>query len=301
MNKQYKQDFVRAGAMAREVLAYGKRLIQPGASYNQIIAQVREKIREVGGTPAFPPQMALNDVAAHFLPMPDKEIVLQDQVVKLDVGVSYKGAIGDCATTVDLSGRYHTIVAAAEAALSEAERIIRVGLPLREIGRTIERTIASFGLRPIRNLAGHGLGRHQIHTQPMIPNYDNRSLELIKPGMTFAIEPFATDGRGLIEEAGAAAIFSWVGKGRPQTPLAKSLLATIRSFNGLPFAIHDLIRPEWPLDKLRKVLDELQQFEVIYGHAPLIEEPQARVAQAENSVLVDDNGAVVITTHTQTT
>lgn len=296
MNKQYKQDFVRAGAMAREVLAYGKQLIQPGASYNQVIGQVREKIREVGGMPAFPPQIALDGVAAHFLPMPDADIMFQDQVVKLDVGVSHKGAIGDCATTVDLSGRYHTIVAAAEAALLEAERLIRVGLPLRDIGRTIERTIASFGLRPIRNLAGHGLGRHKIHTKPMIPNYDNRSSELIKPGMTFAIEPFATDGRGLIEEEGPAAIFSWIGRGRPHTPLAKSLVPILRSFQGLPFAIHDLIRPDWPLERLREVLDELQQLEVIYGHAPLVEEPQARVAQAENSVLVDDDGTVIVTT-----
>ena len=54
---------------------------------------------------------------------------------------------------------------------------------------------------------GHGLGHYKIHTDPPIPNYDDGSKGLIKPGMTFAIEPFATDGKGLIFETGVPTIF----------------------------------------------------------------------------------------------
>src|SRR5262245_16761553 len=129
MNKQYKQDFFCAGKLAKEVRAYGKSLILKGASYNEVISQINRNIHELGAKPAFPPQIALNEVAAHFLPSPDEDIVFTDQVIKLDIGVSYNGAIGDCAVTVDLSGRYQSLIDAAEAALANAEKILAVGLP----------------------------------------------------------------------------------------------------------------------------------------------------------------------------
>ena len=42
---------------------------------------------------------------------------------------------------------------------------------------------------------------------PCIPNYDDHSTLLVKPGMTFAIEPFATNGKGLIYEEGGLRLF----------------------------------------------------------------------------------------------
>lgn len=56
MNEAYRQDFIRAGAVAKEVRAFGKSLVQKGASYNAIMAQINQKIKELGARPAFPPQ-----------------------------------------------------------------------------------------------------------------------------------------------------------------------------------------------------------------------------------------------------
>lgn len=296
MDSNYKRNFIRAGAFAKEVRAFGKSLIKPGASYNDVIAQVNQKILELGARPAFPPQIALNDVAAHFLPEPDEDIIFADEVVKLDVGVCYQGAIGDCAVTVDLSGKYKNLVDAAEACLLAAEQSVKVGQPLREIGRIIEQTAHSYGLKPIQNLSGHGLGYYKIHTPPMIPNYDNRSTAVVKPGMTFAIEPFTTTGVGLIYEVDEPTIFSFI-KNRPvRSDLSKALLNRIKDFSGLPFAIHELISEELPLSKVRKGLGELLKIEAIAGYGPLLEEGHGMVAQAENSVLVDEDGQVFITT-----
>jgi methionyl aminopeptidase len=296
MNKQYKQDFLRAGALAKEVRAYGKSLIVKGASYNDVINKIKQKIIDVGGRAAFPPQIALNDIAAHFLPQPGEDIQLIDQVVKLDIGVAYNGAIGDCAVTVDLSGTYGGLIDAAEAALLAAEKIVAVGLPLREIGKIIETTIASKGFKPVKNLSGHGLGSYQIHTPPHVPNYDDGSKIKIVPGMTFAIEPFATTGRGYISEEGEATIFSFVTRKPLSNDLTRALIAKIKEFQGLPFAIHDLIGPDLSAEQVKSGLKQLVQLGAVHGYGPLVELKSAFVAQAENSVLVDETGQVHITT-----
>ncbi len=296
MDRKYKQNFIQAGALAKQVRAYGKSLIQKGASYIDVITRINQKIAELGARPAFPPQLALNEVAAHFLPLPGEDIIFSDQIVKLDIGVCYQGAIGDCAVTVDLSGKYQALIDAAEAALLKAEQNLRVGQPVREIGKIIEETISSYGLKPIKNLSGHGLGEYKIHMAPIIPNYEDHSQAIIKPGMTFAIEPFVTNGAGLIYEGGTPTIFGLAATRPLQSTLARSLLAKIRTFSGLPFAIHDLISKEWPISEVKTGLDELIKAGVVIGYAPLIEQGHGMVAQAENSVLVDENGKIWITT-----
>lgn len=290
------QDFIRAGSLAREVRAFGKGLIKKGASYNDVIRQINEKIVQLGAYAAFPPQIALNDVAAHYLPFPNEDIIFSNEIVKLDVGVCYKGAIGDCAVTVDLSGKYQSLIDAAEAALLAAEKIIKVGLPVREIGKIIESTIMSLGFSPVRNLSGHGLGFNKVHTPPMIPNYEDRSTSVIKAGMTFAIEPFATNGKGLIYDAGDPTIFSAVPARKLPSLTPTWIVEKIRSFNGLPFAFHDLINDEFSYEKVKPIVDELLSKGLIDGYAPLVEEGHGMVAQAENSVLVDKTGKVLITT-----
>lgn len=296
MNEKYIQDFLHAGRLAGETRAYGKALIKPGASYNDVIAKVNQKIVDLGAIAAFPPQIALNDVAAHFLPQPDEDIIFSDQLIKLDIGVCYNGAIGDCAVTVDLSGKHQNIIDAAEKALLAAERSVKVGMPVRLIGKIIEETITSLGLSPIRNLAGHGLGYYKVHTSPTIPNYEDRSTALIKPGMTFAIEPFATNGKGLIYDAGPPTIFSLLKDSSPRSVHARQLLTKIKTFKGLPFALHDLTGGSLSLAEVRAAVRELLISETIAGYAPLIEEEHGFVAQAENSVLVDLDGRVSITT-----
>ncbi|WP_075883119.1 type II methionyl aminopeptidase [Candidatus Protochlamydia sp. W-9] len=296
MQQIYKQNFIRAGELAGQVRAYGKSLIKKGASYKDVMDKISAKIFDLGAKPAFPPQMALNHVAAHYLIYPGEDVIFSDQVIKLDVGVCYKGAIGDCAVTVDLSDKYQKLIQAVEEALLNAEQIVKVGLPVREIGYTIDQTISSYGFKAVKNLSGHGLGPHKIHTSPIIPNYDNHSKAVIKPGMTFAIEPFATDGEGLIYEEGKATIFAFTSWRPVRSEIARLVLNKVKTFNGLPFSIHNLLDAQFSLLELETGLAELLRFGVIAEYGPLIEEKNGIVAQAENSVLVDEHGKVFITT-----
>ncbi|HSW73427.1 MAG TPA: M24 family metallopeptidase [Chlamydiales bacterium] len=294
MNEKYKQDFFRAGQLAKEVRAYGLSLIKKGASYNETIDKIRAKIHTLGAEPAFPPQIALNDTAAHFLPEPGTDIIFQEDVVKLDIGICYQGAIGDCAATVDLSGKYQKLILATEEALLAAENSLQVGMPVREIGRIIEEKILLHGFTPIRNLSGHGLGFYQIHTSPHIPNYHDRSTAILKPGMTFAIEPFATNGKGLIFETENPTIFvltATASSYKNPTPLVQRML----SFRGLPFALHDLVEV-CSLKLVKTEIAHLKKQGLLAEYGPLIEEEGGMVAQAENSVLIDEKGKVFITT-----
>ncbi len=296
MKEQYKQDFLRAGAIAGQVREFGKSLIKKGASYNAAIAQIYEKIAELGAIPAFPPQIAFDDTAAHFLPQPGTDILFSNQLVKLDVGICCNGAIGDCALSVDLSEKYGKLIEAAEAALLNAEKILKVGLPIRQIGSVIESTMTSYGLQPVRNLCGHGLGHYKIHALPSIPNYDDRSKGVIKPGMTFAIEPFATNGKRLIYEGDHPTLFSFLQHKKVRSGCSKVILEKIQAFNGLPFSVHNLLSEDLSLIETKIALNELLELGVIAGYPPLIEQTHGMVAQAENSVLVDENGKVFITT-----
>lgn len=296
MNKKYKEDFIRAGQLARDVRSYGKSLIKPGSSYNAVIAEIKAFIYKLGAIPAFPPQMALNEVAAHFLVDPDQDIIFSDELVKLDIGVCFRGAIGDCAVTVDLSGKYLHLIEAVEASLLKVEQNLKVGLSLGEIGAMIENTASSYGFKSVKNLCGHGLGFYKVHVPPTIPNFNNHSNALIKPGMTFAVEPFVTDGAGLIEEVGNCTLFSFTGQGSARSELGRKLLKKIKTFQGLPFAIHDLLEKEIPYSEMKKTVDEMMHTGVITGYAPLVEKARGRVAQAENSFLVDEQGQVFITT-----
>jgi len=296
MNKKYIENFKIAGELAKQVRNFGKSLIKKGSSYNHVIEQINVKILELGAKPAFPPQIALNHVAAHYLPAPHEDIIFADQVVKLDVGVCYNGAIGDCAVTIDLSGNYQNLIDAAEAALLAAEKAIQPGIRISEIGKIIESTIASYKLSPIKNLSGHSLGYYKVHTAPTIPNYDDRSRAILTAGMSFAIEPFATNGRGFIHEFGDAMIFSLIKEQKVKTEVSRFLLKKIRSYNGLPFAIHSFCDGTFSYEEIKNTLNEFTQQEIIASYPPLIEDVSCMVAQAENSVLIDLDGSVIVTT-----
>ncbi|NDD58963.1 MAG: type II methionyl aminopeptidase [Chlamydiae bacterium] len=296
MDAEYKKNFLHAGTIAGRVRDFGKSLIVPGASYNEVIQKIRDKIYQSGAIPAFPPQIALNFVAAHFLPSPEEDIFFSDQLIKLDLGVCYQGAIGDCAISIDLSGKYEHLISAAEEALLVAEKALKVGVKVSEIGAAIEKTITSRGLKPIRNLTGHGLGKYKVHTSPHFPNYDDKSKHTLKPGMTFAIEPFVTDGKGWIYDAGNATLFSLQNPLHSYNGMVKEVYEIIKSFKTLPFCIHDLITPKTPLEVVKKSIKVMLRDRVIIDYAPLVEEASGMVAQAEHSFLIDEDGAVIVTT-----
>ena len=195
---------------------------------------------------------------------------------------------------MDLSGNCNELVKAAQKALEEALKIVNAGTELREIGKTINSVISGYGYNPVRNLSGHGLGLYGIHASPTIPNIDNGDKTTLKKGMVFAIEPFSTSGSGVVHEKGLPTVFMLERKKPVRSQLTREVLSEIESYEGLPFAKRWLTKKFGA--KANFALKELIQLGMVHQFPPLVEASKGIVAQAEHSVLIDDDGEVIVLT-----
>ena len=284
------EDWKKAGKIAGEVLQYGKSLVKKGALLKDVAEKIEAKIREKGAIPAFPVNISLNEVAAHYTPEPNDKSVFGEDLVKIDVGVCYNGAIGDTAATVDLSGKYSEMVKAVEEALENALKIIKPGVKLKKIGDVIEKTIKKYGFVPISNLSGHGLGEYSIHTTFSVPNVENGDERVLQKGDYIAIEPFATTGDGKVVEGSRTEIFSLIEKKPVRNDTARAILKQMEQYKTLPVATRYFNFPKFKLDL---ALREMDRLEVIKLYPILIERAKKPVSQAEHSVYVDDEPIVL--------
>jgi len=293
LNKNELEDWKKACKIAAQALDYGKSLIKKGNNLLDVARKTDEKIISLGGEIAFPSQISMNQIAAHFCPTKNNNPVLDSQIAKLDVGVHVNGFIGDNALTVDLSGKNEELVKASRDALDNAIKIIKPEITLAEIGRTIQETIMDLGFSPVRNLSGHGLGKFEVHTKPTIPNYDNGDETEIKNGDIFAIEPFATNGQGVVIETSNPTVFSLIQKKPVRDITTRKILKEIENYKGLPFAKWWL-EEKFPLFRVNLALRQLENLGIIKGYPPLAERGNGLVSQAENTILVDEK-AIVLT------
>ncbi len=286
------EDWRKAGKLAAEVLDFGKSLIKKGAKMLEVSDKIDAKIYELGGKPAFPSQISCDHIAAHYCAHPDDDIVFDEQLCCLDVGVHVDGAIGDNATSVDLSGKNPELVKASREALDAAIKVVAPGITLGEVGRAIHEVITSYGFAPVRNLSGHGLGRYEIHTSPSVPNYDNHDPTELEEGQIIAIEPFATKGKGMIFESEPSTIYSLIQKKPVRSPAAREVLKNIEQYDSLPFTTRWLTK-NMPLFKVKFGLRELVQNGVLREHPPLPDADKGLVSQAEHTIMVKDKPEIL--------
>jgi len=285
------ENWRKAGKIAAEVLDYGKGLIKKDRYILEVAEKIEKKIIDLGANPAFPVNISLNEVAAHDTPSYNDNRTFKEDLVKLDVGVLFNGCIGDTATTIDLSGSNRDLVRSAEEALDRAIKIVKPGITLAQIGEEIMKAISEYELKPIKNLSGHGLEENNFHANPTIPNYNNGNTLTIKKGQIIAIEPFSTNGGGIVVESGKAEIFQLINKKPLRDATAREILQKMDSYKGLPFCLRWL---KFPQLKLNLAIREMERLEMIRSFQPLVEKNNGLVAQAEHSVYVDEE-AIILT------
>ncbi len=294
ISKEDIDDLRKACKISSQALEYGKNLIKKDVYLFDIAESVDKKIINLGGEIAFPSQISMDDLAAHFCPTKNNNPILENQVVKLDVGAHINGFIGDNACTVDLSKENQELVKASRDALNNAIKIIKPGTTLGEIGKTIQETITGYGFAPVRNLSGHGLGKFQVHTSPTIPNYDNKDSTKLKQGDVFAIEPFATNGEGIVIETSNPGVFALANKKPVRDTTTRTILKHIEKYNGLPFA-KSWLEKKFPSFKVNFALKRLSNAGIITEYPPLSEREKGIVSQAEHTILVEENKAIALT------
>ena len=290
------EKFEKSGHILSGVREYVKTMPIQGRGVLQICDDVERTIVELGGRSAFPCNVGINDVAAHYTsPKDDKLRIPDGSIVKVDFGVELDGCITDTAISRSLNPAYDSMILAAETALQEALSAVAPGRKLSEIGGIIERAINRYGYRPIRNLTGHKIDRYNLHAGKSVPNVAGMEGGKFEVGEVYAIEPFATlkDAEGAVHEAHDAYIFRLVRAKGAKGALAKEIVDYVQSqFKSLPFASRWIYN--WRRESEAAFL-ELVKNRSIVGYPVLVEESGAAVSQAEHTILVTEDGCKVLT------
>jgi methionyl aminopeptidase len=271
----------------------GMHMISPGASVLEVVEEVEDFIRK-RAFPAFPVNVGIGSVAAHFTPSSvDSMRFPRSGVVKFDVGVHVEGYIADTAGTVSLGGSNPRLVQASKDALESAIVLVRPGAGLRSIGLAIENVIKSAGFKPISNLTGHSIDRFNLHAGFSVYNTGNFERdEAIPDSIVIAVEPFATDGQGYVVSGKSGNIFSLIRRKRvPDEELNMFQQLIEERYSTLPFA------ERWlqDVEKRNEMLRKLVRLKVLHSYEILMEAGGGAVSQWEHTLIVDDEGTVVTT------
>lgn len=285
------------GRASVEAMLKAKELIKPGVKLLDVANEAEKFLKEKGYGLAFPINLSINEQAAHYTPsLSDDRSFDENDVVKIDFGAEKGGILGDGALTVDLSGRYGKMVDTANMALGNAISMVRHGVRVRQIGAEIAKTVEGAGFKPIRNLGGHGIQSHELHAELFIPNFDNLDDTVLEEGMTVAIEPFVTDGRGMVVDSDILEIYSFTGPVSIRQPDARMLLNEIESkYPTEPFAVRWLSNVIDSKFRLYAAVRELLRAGSLQPHPTLIEAGRGMVTQAEAELMVGRDSCEIIT------
>ena len=279
-----------AGEIVTQVRAEAVDRIEVGASHLELAEWVEGRIRELGGKPAFPMNISVDEEAAHATPGVDDDETFGEEMINVDIGVHVDGWIADTAITVDLSGQDELLEASAEA-LDAAIEMIEPGIDTGVLGDVIGRTIEGYGFNPIVNLTGHGLGHWEQHTTPNIPNRKVSQGVELAVGDVVAIEPFATDGGGKVTEGSDEEIFALESEGSIRDRNARQVLERVtEEYRTLPFATRWL-----DADRTGMALRRLKRQDIVHVYPVLKEEEGCYVSQKEHTVIVTEDGCEVTT------
>jgi methionyl aminopeptidase len=299
LNEDEVKKYLAAGEIARRVKRELRKFIKEGEALLDICERTEKLIEEFGGVPAFPCNICVDEVAAHFTPPPGFTGRIPSRgLVKVDFGVHIDGYMVDTAFTVPLSPRDREIVEVSENCLLKASEILKAGVKVSQVGEVIEKFARSKGFRVIRNLTGHQIDRFNLHTGFSIPNFKTFSTQKLKRDMVVAIEPFITtaEGSGEVGETENVFIYRFKYLTINYTGELSSFIKKMHdSFKTLPFC------ERWVLNKfgeaeasgLKRVLEHVKRNLIFYP--VLVERNRSKVAQSEDTFLILDDSALNLT------
>jgi methionyl aminopeptidase len=129
--------------------------------------------------------------------IPSKRVLKEGDILKLDVGATIDGFIGDAAVSVgvgQISQEAINLVEATRRSLEEGIKAAQPGNRIGDIAAAIQRYSEAQGYSVVREFVGHGVGRF-LHEDPQVPNYGEPGRgPLLRPGMCIAIEPMLNIG-----------------------------------------------------------------------------------------------------------
>ncbi|WP_405270161.1 type II methionyl aminopeptidase [Methanobrevibacter sp.] len=302
------ESYLKAGKIVSDIRSEASKMITDGALVIDLVNYVETEILKNEAEIAFPCNVSINEIAAHYTsPAEDKTRFKAGDMVKLDLGAMVDGCIADSAVTIIAGGNidenytqdeinlHEEIVEASAAGLEAAIATARAGVEISKIGAAVHEAIAEYKLNPIFNLCGHSLEQFNLHAGISIPNYDNNDNYILEEGQAVAIEPFATNGEGYVNDAPGHYIFSYIANKPFRMRTTQKVLKYIQNNHAyVPFSGR-WITDEFGNRKGAIALKQLSEAMAIYPYAPLREKKNCFVSQKEHTIIVEKEGCTVTT------
>ncbi len=193
----------RAGAVVGSVITLLKRSVEPGITTRELDNIAFKEITRLGAKPTFkgyrgfPASIctSVNEEIVHGIP--SKRVLREGDVVKLDVGATLDGLIGDAAVSLavgEITEDATSLMEATRQCLVEGIKASLSGNRIGDIGAAVQAFGEARGYGVVREFVGHGVGRF-LHEEPQVPNYGQPGIgPLLRPGMCIAIEPMLNLG-----------------------------------------------------------------------------------------------------------
>ncbi|WP_298500501.1 type II methionyl aminopeptidase [uncultured Methanobrevibacter sp.] len=302
------ESYIEAGKLTSKIRDEASKMIKDGTLVLDLVNYVESEILKNGAEIAFPCNVSINEIAAHYTsPAGDETKFKAGDMVKLDLGAMVDGYIADTAVTIIADGNidenytqdeinlHEEIVEASAAGLEAAIATARAGIEVSKIGAAVHEAISEYNLNPIFNLTGHSLEQNNLHAGISIPNYDNHDNYILDEGQAVAIEPFATNGEGIVNDAPGHYIFSYMANKPFRMKTTQKVLKYIQhNHRYVPFSGR-WITDEFGERKGSIGLKQLSEAMAIYPYAPLREKKGCFVSQKEHTIIIEKEGCTVTT------
>ena len=192
-----------AGSIVGATLTLLKRSVEPGITTRELDSIAYKEITSHGAKPAFkgyrgfPGSIcaSVNEEIVHGIP--GKRVLKEGDIIKMDVGATIEGFIGDAAVSVavgQVSQGAIDLMEATRLSLEEGIKAARPGNRIGDIGAAVQTFGEAQGYSIVREFVGHGIGRF-LHEDPQVPNYGQAGRgQLLRAGMCIAIEPMLNVG-----------------------------------------------------------------------------------------------------------
>lgn len=215
----------QAAECHRQVRRYIQGIARPGIKLIDLCQSLEAKSKELIAAHkldrgwGFPTGCSLNHCAAHYTPNPgDNRVFEQGDICKLDFGVQVGGRIIDCAFSIAFDEKFDNLIQATQDGTNVGISHAGADARLSEIGGYIQEAIESYEMeidgkmvpiKSIRNLTGHSIDLYRIHAGKSVPivktpgaQTSNAPSNIMEEGEVYAIETFASTGRGQVSEEG---------------------------------------------------------------------------------------------------
>ncbi|MDP2917943.1 MAG: type I methionyl aminopeptidase [bacterium] len=196
------------GKILAQILKQVSKKTKAGTRAQDLNNFAEEEIKNHGAEPAFknyqgfPASLcvSINSEVVHGVP--GEKIIKDGDVVGLDLGIKYKGLYTDAAATVivgKVNPEIREFVKTCELALKQGIAAVQNGKRMGDVGAAIQSFVESRGYSVVCQLVGHGVG-YAVHEAPNVPNFGRKNQGLVlRPGLTFCIEPMINLGGGRVE------------------------------------------------------------------------------------------------------